>query len=74
MLLKAFKNPALFLKNQHFNFVQLSKYMPRYLADKENISHLNRGPKSIHADFLTLIAMSRNSSSYAHISNSDCKA
>jgi len=53
MLLKAFKNPALFLKNKHFNFVQLSKYMPRYLADKENISHLNRGrsaymPISLH--------------------------
>jgi len=37
MLLKDFKNPALFFENEHLNFVELSKYTPRYLAD---ISHL----------------------------------
>ena len=87
MLLKDFKKSALFFANGHLNLVKLSKYTctPRYLA---GISHLiewqiqqyqhrhflNRGPKRIHADFPTLIAMSRNSSSEAHISTSDCKA
>jgi len=38
MLLKDVKNPVLFLfENEHLNFVELSKYTPRYLAD---ISHL----------------------------------
>jgi len=80
MLLNDFKNPALFFfENEHLNFVELSKYTPRYLADISHLiewpdatistqAFLNRGPKRIHADFPTLIAMSRNSSSEAHIS------
>jgi len=32
MLLNDLKNPALFFENEHLNFVELSKYTPRYPA------------------------------------------
>jgi len=31
--LNALKKPALLLENEHLNFVELTKYTPRYLAD-----------------------------------------
>ena len=79
------KQETVFFENEHLNFVKLSKYTPRYLADISHLTEwpdttisaqafLNCGPKHIHADFPTLIAMSRNSSSEALISTSDCKA
>ena len=85
ILYRLLKIPLCFFENEHLKFVELSKYTPRYLADISHLiewpdttisaqAFLNRGPKRIHADFPTLIAMSRNSSSEAHISTSDCKA
>jgi len=64
---------------------QLAKYTPRYQADSTHFieqpdtatsqhTFLYLEPKRKHADFFTFIAMSRNSSSEAKISTSDCSA
>jgi len=71
MLLKDVKIPLCFFESDHLNFVELSKYTPRYLADISYLIEwpdttistqvfLNRGPKGILAAFPTLIATSRN--------------